>query len=692
MVSTPADREQSPHRTWLVAVALVVLAFAAYQPVWQAGFIWDDDDHLTQNPAMTAPHGLRMIWSSLSVSRYYPLTLTTFWVERRLWGLSPMPYHMVNVALHAINGFLVYLLLRRLRVPAAWFAAGLWVLHPVNVESVAWVTELKNTQSGIFFFLALLFFLRFDADGKRPWYWLAVLSGLAAMLSKPSTVVLPLSMLLCVWWNRRHLRRVDAVRVAPFFAFALLLSVTAIVEQHGQIVREGTADWSLTAADRLVIAGKALWFYAGRLVWPEQLTFVYPRWAAANSLWSWLPLAGVLGVAVILWWRRERGWARAGIFGLGYFATALLPVLGIFNVYYFRYSFVADHFQYLASAGFIALVSAAGAKIYGRTGRLGERVGMVAGLVVLALAGVLTWSHAGTFRDVETLWRDTLARNPSAWIARNNLGILLQNTGRSAEAETQFERVLRIKPDDPQAHNNLGIMLVRAGRVEEGIAHIEQAVQVNPGYAEAYYNLGLAWARAGNLEDAIRNYERALQIDPDSAETHDHLAEALAQTGHVPAAIPHWERALQLNPGLAEAHNNLGIALMHAGNAQEAMRHLEQAVRINPDYPTACHNLARLQATLPPAQGGDPVRAVSLARHACELTGYQSPAFVDTLAQAYAATGQFEDAVAAAQKAVELARAAGQPGLAEKIEARLQFYRDGHADRETGAAGDSPNH
>jgi tetratricopeptide (TPR) repeat protein len=666
-----------------VALVLAVLAFAAYQPAWRAGFIWDDDDHLTKNPAMTAPHGLRTIWSSLSVSRYYPLTLTTFWVQRRLWGLDPMPYHMVNIALHAINGLLVYFLLRRLRVPVAWFPAGLWVLHPVNVESVAWVTELKNAQSGFFFFLALLSFLRFDTDGKRRWYWLAVLSGLAAMLSKPSTVVLPLSILLCVWWNRGRWRWADVVRAAPLFVLAVLLSVVAVVEQRGQIAREGTAEWSMTTTDRLVIAGKALWFYAGKLLWPAGLTFVYPRWEPAKTLWSWLPLAGTLGVAVILWWRRKRGWSRAGIFGLSYFATALLPVLGIFNVYYFRYSFVADHFQYLASAGFIALASSAGTRICGRAGRWGERIGMVAGLVVLALAGVATWRHAGTFQDVETLWRDTLAKNPGAWIAHNNLGILLQDAGRNAEAGARFEQVLQIKPDDAQAHNNLGIMLVRAGRVQEGMAHIERAVQVSPGYAEAYYNLGLALVRAGKPEDAIRNYERALQIDPESAETHDRLAEALAETGRMQAAIPHWKRALQLNPGFAEAHNNLGFALVLAGKAQEAMVHLEQALRINPDYPMACYNLARLKATLPPTQGGDPVRAVSLARRACELTGYQSPAFVDTLAQAHAAAGQFEDAVAAAQKAVELARAVGQPELAERIEARLQRYRDGHAYRES---------
>ncbi len=176
---------------WLLAIMLVVLTFVAYRPVCHAGFIWDDDDHLTANPAMTAPHGLRMIWSSLAVSRYYPLTLTTFWFEHRLWGLEPMPYHLVNIGFHAVNGILVFLLLRRWRIRAAWVAAMLWVLHPVNVESVAWITEMKNTQSGVFFFLTLLCFLRFDAGKDCHWYVMAVVCGMAAILSKPSTVVLP---------------------------------------------------------------------------------------------------------------------------------------------------------------------------------------------------------------------------------------------------------------------------------------------------------------------------------------------------------------------------------------------------------------------------------------------------------------------------------------------------------------------
>jgi hypothetical protein len=285
--SAPTSYVWFGHRPWFLALVLAVVTFAAYQPTWHAGFIWDDPEHLTANPAVAASNGLQMIWSSLAVSRYYPLTLTTFWIQRRLWGLNPLPYHLVNVALHATNGVLIFGLLRRLRVPAAWLAAMLWVLHPVNVESVAWITELKNTQSGFFFFLSILCFLRFDAGKKPGWYALAIAGGLAAMPSKPSTVVLPVVLLLCVWWERGRWTRQDIVRIAPFFGLAVGMSVLTVIEQRGHVLRAGTTEWQLGPAERLVVAGKAIWFYAAKVLWPVRLAFVYPRWAAdASSLWS----------------------------------------------------------------------------------------------------------------------------------------------------------------------------------------------------------------------------------------------------------------------------------------------------------------------------------------------------------------------------------------------------------------------
>jgi tetratricopeptide (TPR) repeat protein len=598
-VLAPTPHVPFVQRRWVLALVVAVVTFAAYFPALRGGFIWDDDDHVTGNPAMTAPHGLRMIWSSLAVSRYYPLTLTNLWIQRRCWGLNPMPYHLVTIALHAINGILVFLVLRRLRVPAAWLAAMLWVLHPVNVESVAWITETKNTQSGAFFFLALLCFLRFEDDKERRWYALALMCGLAAMLSKPSTVVLPLVLLLCVWWQRNRWRWLDLVRIAPFFGLALGTSALTIIEQRGHIVRDGTTDWNLGVAQRLIVASKAVWFYAAKVFWPVKLMFVYPRWdVQTDSFTSWLPLATLVAAGLVLWvWRRQDR-VRAMLLGIAFFVIALLPVLGFVDVYYFRYSYVADHFQYLACIGLIPLAVGAGRIICERAGPWGRNLGTLAAVIVLLILGVCTWGQARTYQDSETLWRDTLAKNPTAWMAHNNLGVVLQQSGREAEAIERYEQSLQINPKNAEAHNNLGNVLLQEGKVSDAIGQYEQALRIKPNYAEAHYNLGIVLEHTGNVREAVDHFEQALQSKPDYAGVHYDLGLALAQLGRMPEARAHWEEALRLNPDYAEAHYNLGLALAQLGRVQEAIEHYEQALRLKPDYAGAHYDLGLALAQL----------------------------------------------------------------------------------------------
>jgi tetratricopeptide (TPR) repeat protein len=510
-----------------------------------------------------------------------------------------MPYHLVNIALHAINGVLVFLVLRRLRIPAAWLAAMLWALHPVNVESAAWITELKNTQSGLFFFLAVWCFLQSKTTATRGWYGLALLCGLAAMLSKPSTVILPLALLLCVWWERgrwprsdRGWRRVDIRRIAPLFILALAMSAVTIIEQRGHVLRAGTTEWKLSMAERFIIAGKAVWFYAAKLFWPAPLTFVYPRWAVdAESLSSWMPLAGLIAVGIVLWVWRRQGWARAGLFGFGFFVAALLPVLGFFDVYYFRYSFVADHFQYLASAGLIAVVASGGAMVCDRAGPRGRQIGAVAVPVALLLLGALTWRQGHIYRDAETLWRDTLTKSPQCWMPHTNLSALLTHKGQLDESIWHCEQALRLKPDFAEAHYNLGAALEQAGRVQEAIGHYEQALRIKPDYAEAHNNLGNALLRAGKVQEAIGHYEQALQIKPDYAEAHNNLGSALVSLGRVQEAKEHYEQSLQIDPQYAQAHYNLGRVFLQEGNVGEAIECNVQALRIRPDFAEAHYNL-----------------------------------------------------------------------------------------------------
>jgi tetratricopeptide (TPR) repeat protein len=580
------------HKAWLLAFALVIVTFVVYQPTWHAGFIWDDDDHVTANPAMTAPNGLRMIWSSLAVSRYYPLTLTTFWIEHHLWGLSPTPYHLVNVTLHAINGVLLFLVLRRLRVSLAWLAAAVWVLHPVNVESVAWITELKNIQSGFFFFAALLCFLRFEAEGQRRWYALALLCGACAFLSKASTVILPLALLLCVWWETGAWRKRDFVRTAPFFVLAVLMSVLTIVEQRGHVARQGTSEWSISVTQRAVIAGKSIGFYVGKIFWPADLAFVYRRWEVANSLSSCLPSVAVVAIGSALWAWRRRPWARAGLFGFGFFLAALLPALGFFDVYYFRYSFVADHFQYLASVGIIACATCGISYILDRTGFSSALAGNAVCLMLLAPLAGLTWKQSHIYHDSETLWQDTVTKNPGAWIAQNNLGVVLVQLGRASEAIGHYDQALRLKPDFAEAYDNRGVALAQLDKTEEAIGQYEQALQLDPHFSEAHYNLGIALSQTGRLLEAVEHYERALQAKPDYPKAHNNLGVVLAQTGQTEQAIQHYEEALRLEPDYFEAHNNLGVALVQLNRIPEAIAHYEQALRINPGFADAHVNFA----------------------------------------------------------------------------------------------------
>jgi tetratricopeptide (TPR) repeat protein len=628
------------------AALLMLLTIVVYIPALRGGFIWDDDNHFVRNPAMLSVEGLKRIWSSLAVSRYYPLTLTTFWVERRLWGLDPLPYHAVNIALQAANAVLLWMLLRRLRVAGAWFAAALWAVHPVGVESVAWVTELKNIQSGFFFFLAMLCFLRFETDNKRGSYALAVVFGAAAMLSKPSTVVLPLVLLLCAWWKRGRWQRADILRIAPFFGLAAGMSLLTIIEQRGHVLRAGAAEWRLGPGDRLAVAGRAIWFYAGKVLWPAGLTFVYPRWDVSALSWSsWAAWVGLAAVGVTLWKFRSRAWCRPVLFGGGFFIAALLPVLGFLDVFYFRYSFVADHFQYLASVGLIALAASTGTILYQRAGPWGRSLGVFGAVIALLALGVSTWKRIRVYRNLETLWQDTVTRNPSAYMAHNNLGVALFQAGKVQEAIGQFEQATRLRPGDAEAYINLGNVLLREGEVQGAIGQYEHALRLNPNFAAAHTGLGLALERTGKVSEAVWQYEQALPLKPDDAETHNYLGLALKKMGRVSEAAGQYEEALRINPELADTQNNL----------------------------------AWLLATRAPAEGGDPIRAVALAERACKLTDNRVAAYLDTLAAAYAAAGRFNDAVATAQTAIPLADSTAQTQLVSKIEMRLELYRANRA-------------
>ena len=651
---TPPFRASS-HRLKdaFLALLLVTATVAAYWPALHGGFVWDDDVHLTKNPCIVGSPGFKAIWTS-SAAVYYPLVLTSFWVQHALWGLHPLPYHLVNIAMHCACGILLWQVLRRLNVRGAWFGAVLWILHPVQAESVAWITELKNTQSCLFYLLTILPFLRWRAgqpptDKKRNgwFYGLALLCAALAILSKASTVMLPIVLCLCWWWMDGRWPWRNVFRLVPFLMISAAASGWTIWEQKFHSGALGS-EWSQSWPERVVVAGKVIWFYLGKLLWPHPLIFIYPRWIIdASQLAAYLPILAATIALLVLWLNRNSR-LRPVFFTFAYFVVSLFPVLGFFNVYFFRYSFVGDHFQYLASIGPLALAAAGITAALDFVGKGNRFLKPALCGTLLVVLGILTWRQSTIYTDVETLWNDTLEKNPNAWMAHNNLGAALADHGRFSEAIAEYQASLRINPDNVEADNNLGTALVRLGRVPEAIGYWEQALRIKPDYAEAHNNLGIALAQAGRMSEAIGHWERALQINPNLAEAHNDLGAALMQTGKLEDAIGHYEQALRVKPDFADAHCNLGIALLRQGKVPEAMEHWEQALRLKPDFAEAHYNLGIVLA-----KTGRLDEAIGHYEQALQL----KPDYADAhyrMALALKSRGRFEAAIAHYRKVLEL--------------------------------------
>ncbi len=576
-VAAAARRPAPAVPAWLIGAALLAATLIAYVQALQGGFVWDDDDYVTANTTLRSLDGLRRIWLEPgAVPQYYPLTFTSLWLQYQLSGAAPFAYHLVNVLLHGLSAVLLWRLLLMLQVPGAALAAALFALHPVHVESVAWITERKNVLSGACYLAAALAWLRFASARVGRWRWYAAALALfaGALLSKTVTASLPAALLLIAWWKRGRIASADVVPLLPLFALGAGLSaVTVWMEKHH--VGAAGADWHLSFIDRCLIAGRALWFYAATLAWPQRLTFMYPRWQIDSGVW-WqylFPLAAFGAVATLFLARQRLG--RGPLIAVLFFAGSLLPALGFIDVFPMRYSFVADHYQYLASIGLLALAAA----VWSRAGApLGRGRAVIAG-VVLAVCALLTWQQGHAYRDLETLWRDTLAKNPGAWMAHNNFGLLLYQRGDTAAAMEHYAAALRAKPDDSFAHNNLGNAFATQGRMNEAVTHFRAAIEIDPLNAEARSNLGNALASLGQLDEAAAAYAAALQVRPDYADAHGNLANVLAAQGRIADAMAHYTAALAIDPDFVDAHRNFGVVLSEQGDLAGAIAHYRAALR-----------------------------------------------------------------------------------------------------------------
>lgn len=530
------------------AIGISALLFGAvilaYWPALQAQLIWDDEAHVT-TASLRSWAGLGRIWTEVGVTQqYYPLLHSAFWLEYRLWNGNPLGYHLTNVALHALAAGLFALVLRRLAIPGAILAAALFALHPVHVESVAWISEQKNTLSTALYLGAALAYLRFDMTRGRGAYVLATGCFVLGLLTKTVVATLPAALLIVFWWRRGALSwRRDVLPLLPWLVIGTAAGLFTSWVERRMLGAEGAA-FDLTLVQRGLIAGRALWFYLAKLTWPANLTFIYPRWTIDPSkAWSWVPLAAALGVLVGLWWIRRRSRAPLAVALL--FAGTLFPALGFFNVYPFQYSFVADHFAYAASLPLVAAAGAMAAATFGRLQSPGlSRTATVFATGALAL---LAWSQAWVYRSNETLFRATVARNPDAWMAWNNLGKeLMTATPGAPEAIACLERALALRTDYPEAHNNLGLALTQAGRARDAIPHLEISIRLRPGSFQTHNNLGIALASSGRAEEALRAFEHAAALNPTLPNIQENWAKALLLLGRKAEAEEHFAAASRL--------------------------------------------------------------------------------------------------------------------------------------------------
>ncbi len=717
-----------PFNVQAAAAIIIAAVFFAYLPALTGGFVLDDDLMVTENPNVKASDGLCRLWLTTKEQDYWPLTYTAFWIEWRLWGRNPVGYHAFNLILHVVDTLLICIVLRKLSIPGAFLAALIFAVHPVNVESVAWIAQLKNLMAMLFFLFSILWYLKTSrhspldlgqrAKGSRArypalthcpppmpifyrWYWMSLAAFVLAMLSKGSVAVMPVLLLGIVWWIR-PLTRWDLLRTLPFFAVAFALAAVNVwFQTHGTGEVFRAADF----AERILGAGGAIWFYLYKALLPLDLVFIYPMWRiqVADLLW-WLALLAVLVVTGVLWWYRK-SWSRPFLCAWGFFCVGLAPVLGFTDIGFMRYSLVADRYQHISIIGLIALAAAGWSAWYNRTSKTPRWPASIAALAAVGTLMFLTSRQCECYRDEVTLYRVTLQKNPQCWMVHSNLGYILSQNNQFQEAIEHFRLAVRFNPDYTVAHNNLGNLLFREGRLKEAIDHLQQALNQKKDYPEAHYNLAIALRQSGRTEEAIEHLREALRLKSDYLDARKDLAITLLQTDRRQEAIDHFEKALEINPSDPQIHLNLGIALMQIGRLQEAIRHCEQAIKLKPDMPEAYNNLGvalaqansfnqaleqyaqalRLNPNYPEARCNLGIVLVQLDRPRDAVEQFTTavrlrPDYLlayNNLAMAYVKLQQPDQAIAAARKALEIAQAQGQTAQAKQIETWLNSYRAG---------------
>lgn len=666
-------------KTLQLAILLVLITVIVYLPVIMfGGFIWDDDRAVIENTLLKNGKGLVSLWfhPSLNINEYHywPLVYTVFWFEYHLFGLNPIGYHLVNVLFHSLNAILLWMLLRRLSVPGALFAAAIFALHPVHVESAAWITELKDTLSAMFYLLAFICFFQFLKNKNIGLYIFTIVLFLCSLLSKSITVTFPLAILLVLWWKQDTLRKKDIFLTIPFFIVGGIYSIFDFIFTRHQ----EPLTLHFIMIEKFLIAGRAVCFYIGKIFSPHHLVAIYPRWQInTHSIVQYVYPFAVIILLLMLWLLRKK--LGKGMFtAVLFFVVTLFPILGFTIFGYMDYSYVADRFQYLASAGIIVLFSSIifkGAEIL----TVPQSIKYAVAVILLCILGILTWQQTILYKDKVTLFSYNLSLNPNSSRVHFNLGSAFFEIGDIDKAIIHFKEALRIEPNIAEVNTNLGVVLVEKGKFYEAIPYFAKTIQITPNDAEAYNNMGYVLYRAKRFDDAITYSKKALEIDPNNAKAYFNMADSLYEKKEYSDAIKYYLVSIKYNPANAEVHCNVSHAFIKQGNIEEAIHHLREAMQIQPNMIDAANNLAWLLAAGEDAKLRNGSEAISIILPYCQSVRpyhtYKDADILDTLAAGYAEVGNYIGAVKTAQDALNRAQSKNENDLAQRIQKRLEAYK-----------------
>lgn len=648
----------------------VVLVFG--RSVWFDFVGFDDIGTVSQNPVVTRGltiSGVAWAFSHTEVSSWVPLTTLSHMVDCQLFGLWAGGHHLTNVLLHATTSVLLFLVLWDM-TGSFWrcgLVAALFALHPLRVESVAWITERKDVLSGIFFMLTLGAHTRWSRRSSTSRAWVIIFLTLG-LLCKPMLVTTPFVLLLLDHWPLQRADRIRLSRLVLEKIPLIFLSVAASVVQLMSM--PDNAVTSVSIATRIANATVSCGAYIAQMFWPANLAVSYPYPRHGVGIFALIASTLLLAIisTAVLRWRRRAPWLGVGWL---WYLVMLAPVLGLIQA---GEDSRADRYTYLPQIGlYIMAAWTAASWCTGHEKRV-FCVGSLAAAVLVVLS-LLTIRQTSHWKDSETLWNRALACTTNNGTAHYNLGTVRLQAGQTDEAITQFQQALEATPGHADTHVNLGRAFLQKGMPDAAIAHYHKAINIKPDYAQAHYSLALVLAQKGRLDEAITRYERAIEIHPPYFDAQNNLGSALLQAGRRNEAIARFKFALRINPRSAQAHNNLAVALVQKGRIAEAVLHYEEVLKIDHRHMMAHNNLAWILSTSADASIRNGARAVELARRANELAGGADPFMLRTLAAAHAEAGHLDDALRTAQQALDLASTQANEPLTRGLRDDLGLYK-----------------